>query len=255
MTTRNYYINVGLFTLVSAAALVALVLVVASGDLFAAKVRCETYLIGGVNGLQVGSPVKFQGVPVGEITGFGFPNITYGTEEQLFARKPYDQWVTVYFVVQSRYTGSSEDLHQLVESGPSQGLRAQSALAGITGGAYLNLKVEDHHLNPPQTFPWKPVNVFIPSVPSTVDKFLAAIERVADNLSRTDFAGTIGRIDSFFGDADALVKGDVTQMIQELRQTADNLERLSQRAKTDLGGTLFGQPPPQLSPSNPGGSK
>jgi hypothetical protein len=88
-----------------------------------------------------------------------------------------------------------------------------------------------------------------------VDKFIAAIEHVADNLSRSDFAGTISRIDSFFTDADALLKGDVRQMVQELRQTADNLERISQRAKSDPSAILFGQPPPQLPPSNSGGSR
>lgn len=255
MTSRNYYVNVGIFTLLSTGALVALILVLSSGDMFAAKVRCETYLTNGVNGLQVGSPVKFNGVPVGEVTGFGFPNITYGAPDELFMRKPYDQWVTVYFEIKSRHTGTSMDLRHLAEAGPAQGLRAQPALAGITGGAFINLQVFTHDASAPLSFPWTPEYVYIPSAPSTVDKLLASIEKVAENLSRTDFAGTIRRIDDFFGSADALMQGDLRQLIVELRQMANNLERLSQRAKTDLGGVLFGQPPPRLAPSNSGAAQ
>lgn len=49
-----------------------------------------------------------------------------------------------------------------------------------------------------------------------------------------------------------MVKGDLRQLIRELRQVADNLTRLTQRAETDLGGALFGQPPPRIPPNDPG---
>ncbi|MBL9141546.1 MAG: MCE family protein [Phycisphaerae bacterium] len=251
MTSKSYYANVGIFTIVSAVALVSLVLLLSSGSMFAARVKCETYLVGSVNGLQVGSPVKFNGVPVGQVTGFGFPNFTYGTTGELFERKPYDQWVTVYFDVKTPHIKSTDELRRLVETGPSEGLRAQPSLAGITGGAFVQLTIMDHPSAPP-AFPWKPDNIYIPSAPSTVDKFLSSIEKVAQNLSHTDFQGTIARVDTFFVDADTLVKGELRQLIREMRQVADNLDRVSQNAKTDLGGAIFGQPPPQLAPSNPG---
>lgn len=252
MRSGRYYTNVGIFTLLSAGALVALIMLLASGSFFAATVRCETYLEGSVNGLQVGSPVKFNGVPVGQVTGFGFPNITYGAPDELFSRKPYDRWVTVYFEVKSPYTGTQSDLRKLVEAGPSEGLRAQPSLAGITGGAFIQLAIAKHASEPAQTFPWTPEHVYIPSAPSTVDRFLSAIEKVAQNLSRTDFEGTVARIDGFFANADAMVRGDLTDLVRELRQVADNLDRVSQRADTDLGGALFGQPPPRFAPSDPG---
>lgn len=252
MRSKNYYTNVGIFAIVSCAALVALVVLLSSGSLFAATVQCETYLVGSVNGLQVGSPVKFNGVPVGKVTGFGFPNLTYGTPGELFARKPYDQWVTVYFEVKSPHIPTSAELRRLVEAGPNEGLRAQPSLAGITGGAFIQLHISSH---PPeaQTFPWTPEHVFIPSAPSTVDRFLSAVEKVAQNLSATDFQGTMARVDTFFFDADTLVKGDLRQLVREFRRIADNLDRVTERAETNLGGTLFGQPPPRLVPSDPGG--
>jgi hypothetical protein len=251
MTSKTYYANVGIFTIVSAVALIALILLLSSGSLFAATVKCETYLVGSVNGLQVGSPVKFNGVPVGKVTGFGFPNFTYGKTSDLFERKPFDQWVTVYFEVKSPHIKTTDELMRLVELGPSEGLRAQPALAGITGGAFMQLQIMDHPSKPFE-FPWKPETVYIPSAPSTVDKFLTSVEKVAQNLSNTDFQGTIARVDTFFTDADTLVKGELRQLIRELRQVADNLDRVSQRAETDLGGALFGQPPPRIAPSDPG---
>jgi len=254
MRSKRYYANVGIFTVVSAVALVAMIMLLSSGSLFAATVKCETYLVGGVNGLQIGSPVKFNGVPVGKVTGFGFPNIEYGSTGELFSRKPFDQWVIVYFEVSSAGVTSGSELERLLEAGPSEGLRARPSLAGITGGSFIQLQITDHSHSQCGAFPWTPRNMYIPSATSTVDKFLSSIEKLADNLSSTDFRGTVERIDGFFGDADAMLKGDLRQLIRQLRGVADNLDRISQRAETDLGGAIFGNPPPRIAPSNPGGN-
>lgn len=279
MKSRNYYRNVGIFTLVSAGVLVTLLIILSSGSLFAPRVQCETYIVGSAKGLQVGSPVMFHGVPVGQITRFGFPNITYGAADQIFSRKPYDEWVTVYFVVESKAFSSAGDLQRVLEDGPKQGLRAQPSMAGITGGAYIELTiVPDGHAKPPE-FPWTPQYTYIPSAPSTMDKLIASLEKVSENLAKTDFAGTVKRVDQFFANADSLVKNDLAPMmvsarslvdnmndvvaqnrtdifllIQQMRDLAGNLEQVSERAKTDMSGLIFGAPPPRLPPSNPGGT-
>ncbi len=264
MTSRNYYRNVGIFTLVSTAVLVVLLIVLSSGSLFAPRVKCETYIVGSAKGLQVGSPVMFHGVPVGQITSFGFPNITYGAADQIFSRKPYDEWVTVYFVVESKVFNSADDLRRVLEEGPKQGLRAQPSMAGITGGAYIELTiVPDSHAKPPE-FPWTPQYTYIPSAASTMDRLIASLEKVSENLAKTDFAGTVKRVDQFFANADSLVdnvndmvaqnRTDIFLLIQQMRELAGNLEQVSERAKTDMGGLIFGAPPPRLPPSNPGGS-
>ena len=44
---------------------------------------------------------------------------------------------------------------------------------------------------------------------------------------------------------------ELRQLIEALRQTAENLEELSSSAKNDLGQTIFGDSPPRLAPGEP----
>src|SRR5581483_1804838 len=64
---RLSYFKVGVFVIVAVVIGVAGVLVLGLGAVFQKKSLVETYIDESVQGLDVGSPVKFRGVPVGSV--------------------------------------------------------------------------------------------------------------------------------------------------------------------------------------------
>ncbi|MFM7897406.1 MAG: MlaD family protein, partial [Actinomycetota bacterium] len=58
--------RVGIFVIVSASLVLGGVIAIGSGSIFKDTEIIETSTTESVNGLQIGSPVKYRGVPIGE---------------------------------------------------------------------------------------------------------------------------------------------------------------------------------------------
>ena len=65
MSTRANYFKIGLFTLAALALLVGAIIAWGAGAFAADRAIVETYMDESVQGLDMGSPVKFRGVNVG----------------------------------------------------------------------------------------------------------------------------------------------------------------------------------------------
>src|SRR4051812_34643117 len=60
--------KIGLFVIIGVALSVAAVMIFGSGKLFSHRIPLVLYFSDSVNGLTVGAPVKFKGVPIGQVT-------------------------------------------------------------------------------------------------------------------------------------------------------------------------------------------
>ena len=65
------YFRLGLFVFAGFAAILALILVFGTGQLFKKTTMAETYIEQSITGLDVGAPVRFRGVKVGQVTFIG----------------------------------------------------------------------------------------------------------------------------------------------------------------------------------------
>ncbi|NDF59315.1 MAG: MCE family protein, partial [Burkholderiaceae bacterium] len=65
------YFRLGLFVFAGFAAILALILVFGTGQLFKKTTMVETYIEQSITGLDVGAPVRFRGVKVGQVTFIG----------------------------------------------------------------------------------------------------------------------------------------------------------------------------------------
>src|SRR5438552_5807474 len=72
MSAQANNFKLGLFVIGATVALVLLLLIVGSGRWFQSKTIIETYFNESVQGLDIGSKVKYRGVSVGEVTRIGF---------------------------------------------------------------------------------------------------------------------------------------------------------------------------------------
>src|SRR5947207_14417473 len=103
MSAQANNFKLGLFVIGATVALVLLLLIVGSGRWFQSKTIIETYFNESVQGLDIGSKVKYRGVSVGEVTRIGFTHNKYELDNTMSERKRY---VLVQATILGRLIGS-----------------------------------------------------------------------------------------------------------------------------------------------------
>src|ERR1044071_857110 len=129
MDNANYF-KIGLFTIAALIICLIGVVVLGGGAFLKKKNIIETYIDESVQGLDVGSPVKFRGVPVGRVEEITLTSVEYRTRLQ---------YVLVRISI-------SSNMFQFPVNDPSsaalqreldRGFRIRMAAQGLTGVAYL----------------------------------------------------------------------------------------------------------------------
>jgi paraquat-inducible protein B len=191
MSAKANYFRLGIFIIAATAILVAIVLALGAGNFFRRTVLIETYFDESVQGLDVGSAVKYRGVQIGRVTRIGFTGTLYQHDVPMKNRR---QYVMVEAELQPELVGAREgDSSQLIDM-IAAGLRARLAPVGITGTAYLEIDFVDPKAYPPLAISWTPLNTYIPSAPSTYNQIVSGAQKFLAVLDNADIEGTIHSI-------------------------------------------------------------
>src|SRR5215471_11093756 len=182
MTEETRYRRLGVFVFAALALFVGVLFVLGGRSLFQPTYTFETYFNDSVAGLEVGSPVRFRGVPLGQVTAI-LPSLTEYEWDVPVARRR-DYIVVRVTIAQSRewierIRGQTGDMIKA-------GLRAQTQMAGITGQLYLSLDLLDPQEYPPLPFDWKPKFTYVPSAPSFTSQIIANAQHFLANLDKLD---------------------------------------------------------------------
>ncbi len=189
--SRRVQFSVGLLVLLGLSLAVGFVIFLAGDRLRQSDVLFETYLRESVQGLEVGSSVRYRGVAVGRVTEIGLASAEYRRPEgQPFASA--FQLVIVRFALDMARVGDVPRMDLAV----AQGLRARLASQGITGVAYLELDFVDPDRFLPPDLPWTPRYAVIPAMPSTVAQAQNTLEQVMRQLQDVDIAALAGNFDA-----------------------------------------------------------
>ena len=132
--SRGLYVRVGALILVGLALLMAFLLFLASGRFGVRSEVFETYVEESVQGLDVGTPVRFRGVAIGRITQIGLVAAEYERPRGTPFAQAF-QLVMIRFSVDLDRVGEVPALDDAIRLG----LRARIASQGITGVNYLEL--------------------------------------------------------------------------------------------------------------------
>ena len=118
-------------------------LILGSGQLFQSKITMETYLNASVQGLELGSKVRYRGVVVGEVRRIGFTYNTYEQDQPMAARLRY---VMVEATILPRLIGgrAGGDITRLETARVEidRGLRIRLLPQGITETSYSKQYVD-----------------------------------------------------------------------------------------------------------------
>ncbi len=247
MSQQASYFKLGLFVIGAVVAGIVVLLIIGSGRWFVNKVTIETYFNESVQGLDIGSKLKYRGVVIGEVTAIGF---TYNVYQQQMPMTQRARYVMVEAQLQPRLVGgrsAAGDLTSPVNATMEveRGLRVRLAPQGITGTNYLEVDYVDP---PPPVLPiqWTPSNIYIPSTPSTVTAFVNAAQEIIERLHRLDIEGTINNLNHLMVTAnDRLASLDTAELSKHATATLGKLDSaldgLQTRKVTDEAKALMAE--------------
>src|SRR6187431_1111405 len=157
MAVEKSYARLGLFLVV------AIVVVLATGLLFFQRMRSReviefvTYTQENVSGLDISSPVRYRGVPVGRVSNLQVEpgGRTIEIDFELFTDRLTSVGANVI------------NLQGLAAAGFFERLRAQIVGNPVTGEAYLFLDMPENP-PPPMALSIKPTRTYVPSMPTPI---------------------------------------------------------------------------------------
>lgn len=231
MEPRGAALRTGLFVLGAVAVLIGLVFLL-SGNAFRPGVVYESYFHESVQGLDVGSSVKFRGVTIGKVTDIALVSAEYQPPNATALNEKVYHQVVVRYRIDPHKLGRDADIREAI----NHGLRVQVAPQGITGLAYLELSFVDPKKNPPQTVPWAPRHIVIPSVPSTLTEVQDAVQSFLNNMRHVQVNKTIKTLTSMIDTVNQeLTSGDAHQTLANANALLIELQKQVKAA--DLPGT------------------
>lgn len=200
MNQSGYY-KLGLFVIVGAVLLLMVIVVLGAGRFLKDTYTMETYLNESVNGLEVGSSVKFRGVKVGTVSYIGFVmgRYTSGKDSEF-------RYVLVECELDPEkfFNRRHAELKQELDRDIVRGLRIRPISQGLTGQLFLGIDYLPPASNPPLKITWEPRNLYIPSAPSTLSRIEKAVTEVSETISSVSKEDVEGLMGSFNDLADAL---------------------------------------------------
>src|SRR5215470_2634988 len=102
MSQRANYFKLGLFVIGAIAAGVIVLTIIGTGRFLQKRITIETYFNESVQGLDIGSKMKYRGVEVGQVTRISFTYVKYEQDKPMADRKRY---VLVEAQIQPRLVG------------------------------------------------------------------------------------------------------------------------------------------------------
>jgi phospholipid/cholesterol/gamma-HCH transport system substrate-binding protein len=187
MNKLSYY-KIGLFAISAIVLAIVGVIVLGAGALFQRTALVETYIEESVQGLDIGSPMKFRGVLVGKVEEITLTSAVYDTRRR-------------YVLVRA---GITSNLFQFPLADPAdptfrteveRGFRVRLAAQGLTGVAYLEADYLDPERNPPLEIDWQPRYPYIPSARSRIVQLSDSVESILQNFEQLDIPRLMTSVD------------------------------------------------------------
>ena len=211
MSNRANYFKIGVFVLAGFSLLAAALIFLGAGNVFRPRIYLETYVDGTVQGIDLGSPVKFRGVQIGRISKVDFCFNIYGpqpSEERL--DYVYLEMEVDVQVFDGMFT---EDITPVVEQAVRQGLRVKLQPQGVTGLNFAELNyVSDPALFPPLQIWWTPRHHYIPSAPGTLTSLVESLNKLMDTFGGLELGPTLKGVDQALKNFNTTLEGFSSSM-------------------------------------------
>jgi phospholipid/cholesterol/gamma-HCH transport system substrate-binding protein/paraquat-inducible protein B len=231
------YFKIGLFMISATVLAVIGIIVLGVGSVFQRTALVETYIEESVQGLDIGSPMKFRGVLVGKVEEITLTSAVYDTKRR-------------YVLVRIDITSNLFQFPLADPNDPSfkseldRGFRVRLASQGLTGVAYLEADYLDPERNPPLEIDWQPKYPYIPSARSRIVQLSDSVESILQNFEQLDIPRLMSSVDKSLAAITKMAEGanvekigaQANALLTEVRETNRQLKDLV--AGPELKSTL-----------------
>jgi len=229
----NSKFKLGLFVILATAVFFASLFILGTMDRFKEKAHISTLVSESVQGLSIGSAVKYQGVPIGNVCEI----MIYPTDNVI--RIDMEINISKFKVQQPGHapvTIPLEDFNEHVAEAVKKGLCCRMELEGITGGKYIELQMEKDAA--PQKFDLEEFGLgytYVPSQPSLISDLRGSVTTILAKLESFDYKGVSDRTNAVLDSINERVNSpkfdetidNVNAMVNEARKSIENLENLT----------------------------
>lgn len=222
MSQEQNYFKLGAFVLGGCAILVAGIVFLGTASLFEKHIWVETYMDESIQGLDVGAPVKFRGVRVGELEGVDFVGKYYGVQDgRIRLLMKFNPEAGPKAASGAKADDPDETIRMLTE----KGMRVRLASAGLTGGVYLELDLMDPKVYPIQPITWTPDHAVMPSVQSTGTRLTTHVETILEHIEKMRLDQISEKIGVVLDSLDKVMKS-VEPAVADIKSLAANADGL-----------------------------
>lgn len=221
MNEQETHLRLGIFVLGGVFLLLAILFFLGWSNIFVKKVKVVTFFTESVQGLSVGSAVKYRGVPVGTVSEISI----------MIAAK---QVRVDMEIEQSRFITSKDNKNAQIgfenffRKELAQGLRCRLEFVGITGMKYIDFD----YFARPDVAPAVPSGVsagedsiFISAVPSSFKDISTVMTLALERLSKVKFEEISNELERTLRELSTLVSDPaIKSTIERINDSARNLE-------------------------------
>lgn len=216
MSNSSSKLKAGAFIVSGILLLLAMLFFLGLSDIFVHKVKVITCFQESVQGLSVGSPVKYRGVQVGNVS-----EISIMMQEKTV-------WVTMDIEPRHFRGQEKSSFSKLFKREISHGLGCRLEFAGITGMKFIDFdyfRNAGNEITVPDNYPGDSDSIFIPGVPSTFQDISKAVINAMERLSKIKFEEISNELETGLNSLNTLLADPaIKATIAKLNEAADNLE-------------------------------
>ncbi len=205
MATEATRFKVGLFLIVGFLLLTGVLIWLGASRFLVEQRTYVTYFSESVQGLDVGSPVKYRGVPVGNVTAIRIA--------------PDGRLVEVEMGIDPGF--------RLLPQ-----MRARLSPVGITGAAFVDIGFpREGETAPPPRLPFEPPEDYIPSTPSFLGNLATSLSALVTQLTEADLPGLTAEVRALVAELRTAVRDtDVPGAVEEVARAARRARDVADRA-------------------------
>ena len=215
MSEQTQKLRIGIFIITGGLLMIAVLLFLGLSDIFIDKVKLVTRFQESVQGLTVGSPVKYRGVQVGTVSDISI----------MMQKKTV--WVVMEIEPRFFRGLDTSTFCNALQKEIANGLACRLEFAGITGMKFIDLdyfRNANADYNIPADLPMNDA-VYITGVPSAFQDFSSAVVNAMDRLSKIKFEEISSELERSLSSLNTLLADPaIKSTISKLNEAAENLE-------------------------------
>ena len=229
----NSKFKLGLLIIFAAVIFFAALFILGTMDRFKEKAYISTLVSESVQGLSVGSSVKYQGVPIGNVREI----MIYPGDNVI--RIDMEINISKFKIQQPGHapvTISVDEFNDNIGKAVEKGLRCRMELEGITGSKYVELQPTQDAS--PDTFDIEEFGLeypYVPSQPSLISDLRGSVTTILAKLESIDYKGISDRTNAVLDSINERVNSpkfdetidNVNAMVNQARKSIENLEKLT----------------------------